>query len=800
MYFNKIRHPANFVFAVAASLERGELTVGGEICQFEVTSLGGDLHRVSIAGSRWQPHGSAAELAREIGRRGEDGFSVNVDARGNLSVTERATQRVWLRGAGQGTFGVSGAAWMFQFHHEAGMQFYGLGEHSKGFEKSGQRVKFWNTDVYGDFPQHEARHGHPNPMYIAMPYVIVKQGNDYLGLLVNNPGAVFMDLASDFLWDGKNLADRKRQSFYLGAPEGQPELYVIVGPSLAELTCKLQTLVGRVPLPPVWALGYHQCRWGYAGPQDLRELDRNFRKHGIPCDGLWLDIDYMDTYKVFTFAPRLWGRRKQTQRALAELAKRGRRVVPILDPGVGVEPGYAIYEDGKARGIFCQTPEGEPFVGFVWPGRTHFPDFSLPEGQAWWAEQVKAFAEAGVSGAWLDMNDPSIGSVELDEMRFARGAKPHESYHNQYALGMAKASRAGFLAANPDRRPFLLTRSAFLSSSRYAAAWTGDNFSNWHHLRSTIPLSLGLALSGMPFNGPDVAGFLDDTTPELAAAWFKTCFLFPFMRNHSMTGSRRQEPWALGAAAQHTITHYIRLRYKLLPYLYQCFVAQAERGEPILRPLFHDFTDSERQPLGNVADQFMVGPAIMQAPVLVEGKVSRRAVLPDGTRWFSASEGKWLHGGRNVLTTGARMSTPLYVREGAVVPMQAGERRDNRNDFAAVELHVFLRRDSVGAHRCSYAFDDGESFAFQRGETTRTEFVFSVNATGELVVRVAACVDDYRPLRVRLVTYDEFAAARFEADGKASSRRLALKEARWNFAGKALAVRQTAWIKVEQIG
>lgn len=793
MYFNKIRHPANFVFNTKAAKNRRTLTVAGETCRLDIASLGGDVHRITLAHQRWRPHGSDAELATEIG--GDDKFSVGVDEHGDLAVTAVATGHVLLSGVPHATFGVSGVAWMVQFRHHAGMQFYGLAEHNKGFEKSGQRVKFWNTDVYGDFSQHEVRHGYPNPMYISLPYVIVKQGNDYLGLLVHNPGAVFMDLASDFLWDGKNPADKNRRSFYVGAPDGQPELYIIVGPSLAELTRKFQTLVGRVPLPPVWALGYHQCRWGYAGPEDLSWLDKNFRKHGIPCDALWLDIDYMESYKVFTFAEKLWGSRRNTQRVLAQLARRGRRVVPILDPGVGVEPGYHAYESGMKQGAFCQTPEGEPFVGFVWPGRTHFPDFSLPQGRTWWTKQVKGFAETGVGGAWLDMNDPSIGSVELDEMRFGHGKKPHEAYHNQYALGMARASHAGFLAANPDKRPFLLTRSAYLSSSRYTAAWTGDNFSNWHHLSMVIPVSVGLALSGMPFNGPDVCGFVGDTTPELAMAWYKACFLFPFIRNHSMLNSRRQEPWTLGGSAQRTISHYIRLRYKLLPYLYQLFVAQAETGEAIMRPLFHDFADSAALPLGNVADQFLVGPAILQAPVIEEGQKGRKVVLPAGLRWFSAADGRWKTGGRVIAVQAGQGDTPLYVREGALVPMQAGERTNNTAEFNRIELHCFVRPDTKGTVQLDYVFDDGESFAYQKGKSTRCRLGCTVGKGGELEVTMLELEAGYQPLHLRFITYANFANVKFTVADKTTS--LPLNKYRWRFTGKPLAARRTGWIEAK---
>ncbi|HVU34170.1 MAG TPA: TIM-barrel domain-containing protein [Opitutaceae bacterium] len=786
MYFNKISHPENFVFATRANPKRRRVEVAGLSCRLEVQSLGGDVHRVTVAHERWPHHGSQAELASSV--PGETRHRVELTSRGSLALLGPDGQPV-LRGADTGTFGVCGTAWMFQFHHEPTMQFYGLGEHSGTLEKSGQRMKCWHTDLFGDFSADEVRRLPPNPMYASMPWVIVRQGDCHVGLLVDHPGSVFIELASNFLWARCPSPEMRRQSFYLGAREGQPDLYVIVGPSLPELTRKLQHLVGRTPLPPLWALGYHQSRWGYAGPRDLRAIDDRLRRHRIPCDGLWLDIDYMDAYQVFTFAPEHWGRARDVKRAVAALARAGRRVVPILDPGVKARRGYAVCDDGLARGMFCQHPGGRPFVGFVWSGSTYFPDFSRPEVRAWWAGLVRTFAATGVAGAWLDMNDPAVGSVELDDMLFDRGRRPHASYHNQYALGMARASHAGMLAARPDTRPFLLTRSAAFSTSRYAAMWTGDNVSSWHHLRMSIPLSLGLALSGVPFNGADVAGFFDNTTPALAVAWYKAAFLFPFFRNHSEYRTRRQEPWALGAAACTVITHYIRLRYKLLPYLYQLFIAQAETGEAILRPLFYDFADTAGCPLGRIDDEFLVGPALLQAPVVHENRTSRALVLPGPARWFSAHDGRWLTGGRTVTARAAGGATPLYVREGALVPMQAGERTDARNDLADLEVHCFLRPDTRGTHPLRYACDDGESFAYQRGVRTRFALEASVADDGTLEIAITDVTIGYRPVRFRLVTYATFTRIRI----RRGEHQTELESAphRWRFTGRTLAARIT---------
>ena len=778
LYSNKIPHPANFVFPGA----------GGPL---GVEELGSDVFRLQPRRPRGWRNPSQAVLARKIPGAGTHAVGFTRD--GTLRVKDRAG-RVVFSGAAGATFGRSGTSWLLQFRRERDMQFYGLGEHSRGLEKSGQRVKFWNTDLIGDYYFDQIRQDHPNPMYVSVPWVIVKRGNFYLGLLVHHPGEVFMDLASNFIWASGNNSDLARRSFYVGAPDGEPDVYLIVGPDLPALTRKLQLLVGRTPVPPLWALGYHQCRWGYAGPRDLNWLDREFRRRRIPCDGLWLDIDYMDAYKVFTFSPKDWGSAASVRRSLAALRRRGRRVVAILDPGVKVEPGYEVCADGLRRDIFCRTREGLPFTGFVWPGHTYLPDFSRADGRAWWQKRVTAFARTGMAGAWLDMNDPAVGAVELDDMRFDRARQPHASYHNQYALGMAQASRAGFLAARPDERPFLLSRSAYISSSRYTAVWTGDNMSNWHHLRMAIPVTLGLALSGLPFNGADVGGFALDGERDLVVAWYQAGFLFPFFRNHNANPAfvRAQEPWSFGQAAERVIRRYVRLRYKFLPYLYQLFLAQAKTGEAILRPLFHDFPDRRAQPLGKIDDQFMAGPALLHAPVVTQGAKARPVVLPAGGRWFALADGRWQRGGTTVRARTPAGTSPLYAREGSLVPLRPGDTAENSTDLRAIELHVFLDAGSRGGASCEYSADDGETFGYARGQRTTVCFHARVARDGTLTLRIEPVASGYGPLRVRVVTYTS--ARTMVLVNPAGRTEVPTRNFAWRATGGKLAARATAFL------
>lgn len=753
MYFHKYPIDANFEFVKDGPIGRwGKL--GPTRYRARVTPFQDDVYRIRVESPRWPGSFSQAGLTPPPVLKKAKGATsqLAIDRGFGIRLTD-ARGCVVLQSQSRRTFGMCGDSSLFMFHRDERHQFYGMGEKTTGLEHSGQRTKFWNTDVWADFKEAQYRDGSPDPMYVSIPYLIVKRDNTYVGLLLDNPYASFMDTAATVAIAGQlTLNDQGQSCFSLGAENGQPDLYVIYGPSLPELTRKLQRLVGCTPLPPAWALGYHQCRWGYRSAADLEALDRKFRENGIPCDGLWLDIDYMDGYRVFTINKKHF---PDARAAMSRLKAHGRRVVPILDPGVKREKGYAVYDDGRKADAFCRNPQGGEYVGLVWPGRTVFPDFATREGRAWWAKQVARFAATGIHGAWLDMNDPATGYVDNMQMLFDHGRASHETFHNQFALGMAMASRAGFEQAHPGQRPFLLTRSGCTGVSRYSAIWTGDNFSNYHHLKGSIPCSLNLALSGVPFNGPDVGGFGGNTTPELISAWMKAGFLFPFCRNHSVAGSRQQEPWAFGPRVMRTLRRYIRLRYALRPYLYNLFVAQEEQGEAILRPLFYDFADTAKLPLGKIQDQFMVGPAVMQAPLLDEGQTARDLVLPGATSWYSLMGGRWMKGSRKITVQPAAGHTPIFLREGTIIPALANQGESNAFDGRRVVFHVMLNRTSRSAAELTYAFDDGETLDYRKGARSRLHVRAQVRrGCLEIVTRLTEA--GYGECEPTFVTYDTF--------------------------------------------
>lgn len=759
---NKFVDPVNFSFA--ESLLRGRLRCGGETLRLLVSGGEADIYHVRLGHSgRWPRRYLAAPLpALPKAAPGMRGTATRLafSRRGEMTLRD-ARGRVLLESMPGRGFGISGKSWIFRFRMTPDMRFYGLGEKSAPFERSHRNFRFWNVDAWGDHGPTTVRDEFYDPDYISVPYLIVKRGDVYCGLLIDN---AFAGMVSTFpkltVESTLKRTAPEEPNFFLGAREGEPSLYILHGPSLPELTRKLQRLVGVSPLPPLWALGNHQCRWGYASYRHLKEVADRFERHRFPADGLWLDIDYMRGYRVFTFDPAHF---PDPPAQLARLRARGFRVVPILDPGVKQERGYPVYESGRKLKAFCRNPAGGEFAGIVWPGHTVFPDFSREAVRVWWARLVADFARLGVDGAWLDMNEPATGPTDPADMLFGEEGLPHAAWHNQYALLMAMATREGFLSARPDVRPFLISRSGFTGIQRFSGNWTGDNFSTYRHLHLSIGRSLNLALSGAPFNAADVGGFGGSCPEALLLDWYKAAFLFPFFRNHSLFNSRKQEPWAYGPKALRIARRYVRLRYKLLPYLYNLFVEHEETGEAALRPLFYDFKDTPEAPLEFLHDQFMVGPHILQAPFTTEKERERRVTLPKG-RWWDVQEGRWIRGNRKLAAPRRAETTPIYLREGALLPMQRGVPVDNRKDLRNIELHVLLSPGRGGVARGRYACDDGETYAYRRGG--RTVYALEARAKGrDLVIRVRSGSLGFGPVDFEPVTLEAFRSVILIQDG-----------------------------------
>jgi len=584
---------------------------------------------------------------------------------------------------------------------------YGLGEKAFGLNLRGRRLEMWNRDPQSYRPGDD-------PVDLNIPTLVALCEGRAYGFFFDNPGRARFDL-------GQARPDRLRYE----ADSGELCGYFFAGPTMADVLARYTQLTGRMELPPRWMLGYHQSRWSYYPAGEVRDLAAEFRRRRIPCDVIHLDIHYMDGYRVFTWDPE---RFPDPAGLLAELAEQGLRAICILDPGVKVDPGFPVYEEGLARDAFCRLPDGGLFCGPVWPGQCHFPDFSEPEVRAWWGGLYEPLLEAGVAGFWNDMNEPAIFGGEMPgTVRHAyegRGAS-HREVHNVYGLLMARASAEGLRRLRPGARLPVISRAGYAGLQRYALVWTGDNHSQWEQLRLGVSMCLNLGLSGVAFCGPDVGGFAGDCDGELLVRWTQVGALTPFFRNHSAIGTARQEPWAFGEPYTSICRRWIELRYELLPYIYTAAWQAAQMGLPMMRPLSLDYPGDVRT--YSLDDQFLLGDALLVAPVGHPGQRQRPVYLPGGA-WYDFWTGARCWGRVQAEAPLARL--PLYVRAGAVLPRGPVMQHTGEWPPQALRLDVY-----PGEGESRLYEDDGLSQDYRRGAFRLTRFRVGAAAGGGLVVR-----------------------------------------------------------------
>lgn len=707
MYFNKIPHPYNFVPWTEDARKE---------CSLKLIDHGEDIFQVLLKDERRGEGNSCTSLI--------DATAINASAPSTQKVSLGKNGALWIEDDtapvlsphAELPFGVQNESWLWSFTIDPQMRFYGMGEKNIGFEKSGKRSRFWNTDVWADFADDQIANGITDPMYASFPVLIIKQPDLWIALILPTSAPVFMDTGARQVIEGVADSEGEQRFFYLGASGSSPEMYVLIDADPLELTGKIQRICGTVPRPPLWALGYHQSRWGYTSSEQLVSLDQRFCEHGIPCDGLWLDIDYMCDYRVFTIDE---SRFPDLDEVILQLSENGRRIVPILDPGVKVDRTYGICREGLENGFFCRTTEDRPFVGFVWPGASYFPDFQRQEVRSWWAAHSAELSSRGFPGFWIDMNDPSTGSVDPSGMLFDAGNLPHELYHNAYALGMAEATWNGLKTSSGHERPFVLSRSGTIGSSRYTALWTGDNISNYHHLEGGIQMILSLSISGMPFVGADVGGFGHDAWKENYIDWFKASYLLPVMRNHSADGTRPQEPWTFDEETLKITRGCIQARYRLLPYLYQQFIRLEKSGVPIIRPMIFQYPQDSR--FEQEAAQFMIGEDLLQAPNLrAEGHGrAHEVIIPEG-RWVDLYDGHMFTGPCETTVSESAEQLHLFARGAAVIPLTSPEvslQSTADIDLSDVLFLIILDGQQDQEVHYSYLYDDGISDEYrQKGE------------------------------------------------------------------------------------
>ncbi|MGY2882650.1 alpha-glucosidase [Thermostichus sp. OS-CIW-33] len=606
---------------------------------------------------------------------------------------------------------------------------YGLGERAGLLNKRGRRYSHWTRDCWN----YDA---HSDNLYQAIPFALFLRPNLCYGLFLHCTHWSQFDLGQ---------IDPEQWAIEVRAPE--LDYYLIYGPTPALVLETYTQLTGRPPLPPLWALGYQQCRWSYASAAQVQTVAQQFRQRQIPCDVIYLDIDYMRGYRVFTWDPR---RFPEPARLMAQLHEAGFRVVAIVDPGVKFEPeaDYAVFDEGLAQDFFIRRADGHLFHGYVWPGKVLFPDFLRPGVRQWWGSWQRVLTQAGVDGIWNDMNEPALndrpfgdGGQIVDISLDAPQGPPdepttHAEVHNLYGLLMTRASREGLEQLNPNRRPFVLTRSGFAGIQRWAAVWTGDNQSSWEHLEMSLPMLLNLGLSGVSFVGADIGGFGGNATPELFARWMQMGILYPLMRGHSALGTRPHEPWSFGIEVETICRQAIQLRYQLLPYLYSLFWESSQTGSPILRPLLYEFPDDPQT--YEISDQAMLGSALLAAPVVRPGVRCRAVYLPQGT-WFDWWTGQAHTGPRYILVPAPLEQLPLFVRGGSVLPLAppcpstAHLRRDQPH------LKLYPGNGSFTLYE-----DDGETLAHRAGAWATTLFRLR-QQNGQLILEIEARQGNWSP-------------------------------------------------------
>lgn len=605
--------------------------------------------------------------------------------------------------------------------------YYGFGERTGLLDKRGKRYTCWNTDpVDRDFD-----HGPgADTLYESVPfYMALRPKLGGYGLFFNNTFKTVFDV-------GHTLPSR----LGLEAAGGELDYYLIYGPEPATIVQTYTSLTGRMPLPPRWALGYHQCRWSYYPEAQVREVAAEFRSRQIPVDVIHLDIDYMKGFRVFT-----WDKTHFPDPAglLRDLAAQGIKVVTIIDPGVKYDPGngYRVYDEGAENDYFIRTPSGEVFHGFVWPDDSVFPDFVRPEVRRWWGDLHQELLAAGVRGIWNDMNEPAIADRPFSQRGLQLGIPPatvqgspsepatHAETHNLYGLLEDMATYQGLRRLQPDTRPFLLTRAGFAGIQRWSAVWTGDNGAVWEHLEMAMPQLCNLGLSGISFTGTDIGGFWGPSSGELWARWIELGAFYPFSRGHSIMGSPAKEPWVWGEPTESIARKYIEWRYRFLPYLYSLFEESSRTGAPILRPLLYEFYQDPATL--QLHDQVMLGRDLLLAPVYRPGQEYRQVYLPEA-RWYDFWSGQPVQSG-HFLAHAPLEVLPLYVRGGAVLPLGPVMQHTGERLLDHLTLEIYL--DENGAAQGRLYEDDGASFAYERGESAATVYTAATGSDGRVRVK-----------------------------------------------------------------
>jgi alpha-glucosidase len=578
-----------------------------------------------------------------------------------------------------------GDGWKHCTRLRDGEAIFGLGERNGSANRRGHSYRMWNIDP-------GLRVGTEiDPVYICIPVYLSLQKAGACLVFYENYSPAELQIGST----------KETPNLILAAFEmGLLREYVIPGKP-SDIMERYSELTGRSPLPPRWALGYQQSRWGYKSEADIRRVAERAAQEDIPLSAIHMDIDYMDGFRVFTVNRK---RFPDLAKLAGELDQRGIKLVTIIDPGVKIDTRYDVYKSGVSEKVFCSTPDDRIARGVVWPGWAAFPDYTNPRVRRWWGRWYARLLDQGVAGFWHDMNEPAClsASAEVEstlpsEILHAPEGRPvnHRQVHNLYGHLMNRAGYEALKELKPEHRPWILSRSGWAGTQRYAWNWTGDINSSWAALRQSIATLLGMGLSGLAFTGTDIGGYFGEPEPELYIRWIQLACFNALFRGHCAKGFAAHEPWGYGEEALRIARDTIHLRCRLLPYIYTAAWQTSQSGCPMVRPLWWENPDD--QDLWNVDDAFLFGDALLVAPVTAPGLTRREVRLPAG-QWvdFWSGDGfndpitpQVLEGGQTIVVDAPLERIPILVRNGSLIPMEAN---------GDLELHPFGEGPWKGIH------------------------------------------------------------------------------------------------------
>ena len=580
--------------------------------------------------------------------------------------------------------------------------FYGLGDKASHLNLKGKRVENWATDQYAFAKDQE-------PLYKCVPFYIGLHNKKTYGIFFDNTFRSYFD----FSHERRNVT-----SFW--ADGGEMNYYFIYGPKMQDVVTTYTDLTGKPELPPLWALGYHQCKWSYYPESKVKEVANKFRELQIPCDGIYLDIDYMEGFRCFTWNKEYF---PDPKRMVAELAADGFKTVVIIDPGIKIDKDYWVYNEALEKDYFCKRADGPYMKGKVWPGECNFPDYTNPEVREWWAGLFKELIQdIGVKGVWNDMNEPAVMEVPTKtfplDVRHDYDGNPcsHRKAHNIYGTQMARATYHGVKRFAYPKRPFIITRSAYSGAQRYTSSWTGDNIATWEHLWIANVQVQRMSLSGMGFTGTDIGGFAEQPTSELYTRWIQLGVFHPFCRTHSSGDHGEQEPWAFDDEVINITRKFVNLRYQLLPYLYTMFWQYIEEGIPMLKSIV--YYDQEDIQTHYRTDEFIYGNQILVCPILEPNSLGRRMYIPRGN-WYNYWTNEYISGGKETWVDTHYDEIPVFVKEGAMIPKYPVQQYVGELEITELTLDMYFK---LGKETSVVYEDAQDGYDYKKGRFCLTTF------------------------------------------------------------------------------